>query len=251
MHISRFICFLVISALFLDSPSKAAEYNRLAPIHPSEKSAVVLASEWAHKCDLADRDFLENIIDPAFKNDLKLIDFAAKLLEGFKCQRSVGDGKYGQEFIPHHEVLMQLMKISKGKVVCELAAGSGINSIFLALGGAETVYVNDIVQSEMDALINRICSLSEQFKSRIKVIPGDAFSVLKDIYGTCDIVYARNFIHLFPKSEVLKFFNLLKDIVRPTGGTIVLSAHGSRERITGVWDSNVKKVSGYSYCRNT
>ncbi|MCE3230856.1 MAG: hypothetical protein K0R52_784 [Alphaproteobacteria bacterium] len=158
----------------------------------------------------------------------KEINLALKVLEAsYEAEpRGISGSQYGLSFPITPEILAQLMEQCQGKVVAGLGAADGINEILLGLAGAKRVYVNDIVEAEINRFMGYLNSAQlQETLDKFVPIQGDALKIGSYIpSGTVDILYARNLLHLLPVNKHERFFEIAKQLLTPDG-LLVLSVH--------------------------
>ena len=160
--------------------------------------------------------------------------FLKKLIEN-SCESptryvNVGDGstKFGLAFPIQPEILHDIILLSKDKVVLELAAASGENSLLIGLAGAKEVYVNDIALPELKTFEGYLKAFSKDIRDKFHIVPGDAFQVFTDNKYTAmfDVIYARNFYHFFLGTKKQELHKLLARLLKP-GGRLILTTNSS------------------------
>lgn len=189
--------------------------------------------------------------------DEKVLEFSRKLLNGFyetaprfiksveKEEVSLGSltlvtakdktSKYGRAFPINPEILADLMKQCKGKTVLEIAAANGENSLLLGLAGAEKVYVNDIEPCELDIFARHLQALPEDMQTTFQMVLGDCFTVFeKEEYSEkFDLIYTRNFFHLFAGEKRDQLITLAHRLLKP-GGRLVISVNSAQYALNDI-----------------
>lgn len=201
---------------------------RLLSILPFLFSFSVLASE--------NKTFIEF---PAYTDQRQLVskfspelqDFAHKIIRNNyeREARSIANntvalGKYGLTYPLHSEVLYSLIDESRKKTVLEIAGAAGENSILLALGGAQAVYLNDIEEAEIKNFEHNQKGLPRPVRDKLHAIQGDFFDLLKlkpDFVEKFDIIYCRNFFHFLKDTEHAKFFDVMDKLLKKDGKVIL------------------------------
>lgn len=136
------------------------------------------------------------------------------------------DNKYGLAVTADVEVLAYAMKFVKkqGDVsVCEIGCAHGENGILLACAGAKQVVFNDIDEGSIQAVRNQIKQLPQQVQSACKVDQGDCFDLLDrnpELENSIGLIVCRNLIHFFKDQEQVKFFELIKKMLKSGGQAI-------------------------------
>ncbi len=128
--------------------------------------------------------------------------------------------KYGQSFPINPEMLHELMTHVRGTEahVLEIAGAAGQNAVMLGLAGAERVYHNDIVPSEVEAFEAHVSTLAPDQQKKFTPICGDCFELGDHIpSGSLDVILARNIVHFFKESQYEAFFSMVKGLLKPGG----------------------------------
>lgn len=134
--------------------------------------------------------------------------------------------KYGWALPCNPEILAEVMTLSKGKKVLELAAASGENALCFGLAGAEEVYVNEMEPAELEDFEKSLKSLPENLQRKFHTVPGDCLEVFADetYTGYFDVIYARHVFHFFLGEKRDAFMRLLGRLLKP-GGRLILTVN--------------------------
>ncbi len=136
------------------------------------------------------------------------------------------ENKFGAAYPIHPEVLSDIMDLSQGKTVLEVAAASGENGFLLGLTGAEKVYINDIEESEIEKCRARLSLLPTDAQKIFTLVQGDCLEVFKDAQytGHFDVIYARNIIHFLYGDKREDFIGTMYRLLKP-GGCLIITAN--------------------------
>lgn len=178
-----------------------------------------------------------------------LTSYAQELVESATLNRGIKETKYGQAFPLNPQALGPLMDECEGKVVLELAAAGGQNGLLLLLAGAKQVILNDICKQEMQGVLSRVMQLPKDQASKVRILAGDCLKLEGKIPAhSCDIIIARNLMHLLPKNQHGNFLNLVHQFLKPDG-KFYISANNLnvlRSTLTHEQDLEEIKKTGFS-----
>lgn len=147
-----------------------------------------------------------------------LTPFAQELVQSASTRRGIVEQKYGQAFPLNPQALGPLMDECEGKVVLELAAAGGQNGLLMLLAGARQVILNDICPGEMKEALARVMKLPKDLASKVRLLSGDCLGLASKIEPhSCDIIIARNVLHLLPQEKHTPFLNLIRQFLKPEG----------------------------------
>jgi len=133
----------------------------------------------------------------------------------------------GFSYPANPEVLAYLVEQVRGKVFLEIAGGFGYHGLFLALAGAQKVYMNDSAPEAIAVFDREKACLRPEILARIETIAGDAFELLtKNPNLKADVILCRNFIHFLTDAEQARLIDMMKKILNP-GGTVIFTANGA------------------------
>lgn len=153
------------------------------------------------------------------------------------------DGKntFGHNFPLDPEVLRDVMDLSQGKKVLEIAAANGENAFLLGLSGAERVFINDIEPTEIEKCRKRLESLPIDTQAKFTLVPGDCLKVFeRDEYTECfDVIYARNIMHFLFGEKREQFIQTVQRLLKP-GGHLIITANSARRLIAA---GKIKDIS--------
>jgi len=152
-----------------------------------------------HQNDATTMQLIDEILDRGYEGEMREVKNAGSVV---KC---------GWAFALNPEILADLMQWCVGKTVLELAGADGDNALCLGLAGAEKVYLNELVEAEVDRFKTKVQRLSSDLQKKFYVLPGDCFEVFKNIKyeGFFDLIYARNILHFFLGEKRGRFIRLL------------------------------------------
>lgn len=207
----------ISSSLFLISCSVAYASGVEEFKEPDQKPIVRVQSEELLEIMLAESPGEEALAKEA-------------LSKGYEASpRAVQKSFYGLSFPINPEILKRLMNECKGKVVAELGAADGVNSVCLGLAGAKKIYVNDIAKEELEHFLDYIRKAKRQkTMDRFAPIQGSFFKLITYeaiLPHAIDILYARNVLHLIPPLRHQEFFDLAKTLLATHQSRIVLNVN--------------------------
>lgn len=207
--------------------------------HDEERPLIKLGSD--KKFDLSDFQFEQKV---SKKDIVDLIqkrtgqdNLARTFLEGNYESRprpirnESGKNVHGLGYPVNPEFLFELMTHCENKIVLELGAADGINSILLALAGAKKVYINDIEKTEIEKLKIHKSQLTRELKRKVEINLGDCFKYLKQFReDSIDILIIRNLLHFFKSSQQEKLLAEAYRVLK-SGGIIHITTNGKQPRL--------------------
>lgn len=131
--------------------------------------------------------------------------------------REPGDEDYRQNARVLRQVLLPHLPRDRAAAILDAACGIGYALEMLQAEGYASAVGVDISPEQVKAAQSR----------GLPVELGDAFDVLARQQGRLDVILALDFVEHLQRDELLRFFDLARDALRPGGRVIVKTANAS------------------------
>lgn len=151
---------------------------------------------------------------------------------------------YGAVFPMNPEVFAVAMLMARNEIAVNLGGASGELTVLLGYS-AKLSYHNDINTEEVATYEGLKKEQPADVKAVLKCLPGDCLEILQKqplLRNRVGLIWSGNMLHFFDNQKMEKLFNLLKDLLKPSGRVILIG-----NATSGAYDDPACKATFEKY----